>query len=144
MAKRDTFSGGRGSDADVQHSSAANPRLSLPLVALVLSLVLVAGFSVWLVCAYGLEGYATQLVPGFAAALLAFVIALAWERDQEVKKTEKSAESLLEQQVIEVQRRLGAVRDELSANLKSLGDLDQNLGPTTLVLPAASRWRLDR
>jgi hypothetical protein len=107
-------------------------RLS-PRVALLLSLALVAGFSVWLVLAYGLEGYTVQLVPGFAAALLAFVIALAWERAREAKQLADSAERLVDEQTTEVRRRLATVREELRENRESLEFIHADIQPGAIL-----------
>jgi hypothetical protein len=121
------------------------PRFSPPLIALVLSLVLIAGLSVWLVLAYGLEEYAVQLVPGFAAALLAFVIALAWERDREARQAVEGAKRVTEEQVVEVSRRLRTVREELKVNRKSFQDAEQTPEGGSLGSKSpATRRRLDR
>lgn len=87
---------------------------------LVLAFSLAAIASVAIVVCYGLEDYAVQLVPGFAAALLAFMIALAWERDREEKGVVREANDLITQRKGEAERRLGTIRRELETNLVSL------------------------
>jgi hypothetical protein len=59
----------------------------------------------------GWRGYAVQLVPGFAAALGAFVIALAWEREREAKQVVAATEQLVQQRETEARRRLATVRE---------------------------------
>jgi hypothetical protein len=107
-------------------------RLSLYL--LLAFAVALAGSAV-LVWHYGAQDFAVQLASGFTAALAAFVLALAWERDREANQLTESAERLTEQQVVEVSRRLRTVRDELQANLKSFGDVERDLGPYMAVHP---------
>lgn len=131
MAKRDACEG-RGSAVDVQHSPAAVSRLS---IILLLTFALALAGSAVLVQHYGGEEFAVQLASGFLAALGAFVLALAWERDREAKKAVESAKRVTEEQVVEVSRRLRTVRDELSADLKSFHDVEQTLGPHVAVHP---------
>lgn len=107
-------------------------RLSLTLV-LVFALA-VAG-SIWLVCRYGAEDFLVQLASGFLAALAAFVLALTWERDRERRQAEARAKRVTDEQVVEIQRRLRTVRDELKDDLKSFHDVEQTLGPHVAVHP---------
>jgi hypothetical protein len=107
-------------------------RLSLSLL---LTFALALGGSAWLVQRYGGEDFFVQLASGFVAALAAFVLALAWERDREARQALQSAKRVTDEQVKEVRLRLRTVRDELKEDLKSFGDVEQNLGPDTLALP---------
>ena len=114
-------------------------RLSLSLL-LVFALAL-AG-SAWLVWHYGAEEFAVQLASGFVAALAAFVLALAWERDRERRRAVEDAGKLVRRQKTEVRRRLSTVRDELSENLISLRSIDRDLAPGVIVNPQllAGAW----
>jgi hypothetical protein len=105
-------------------------RLSRPL-----ALIVAAGFiclvgAVFLLWRYGGEGFFVELTAGFAAALVAFVLALEWERKREQDRLGRAAEELAKQRETEARRRFETVRRELLANLESLEFLQREFAET--------------
>jgi hypothetical protein len=77
---------------------------------------------------YGRESLFPALVGNFVASLLAFTVALAWERDRERRQLEQSAAEIEDRRATEIKRRLAPVRSELEENaeqIASLAGLDQ-------------------
>jgi hypothetical protein len=80
---------------------------------------------------YGGVSYWPQLAAGFAASLVAFMLALAWESDRERKRLERdvaAAKARSEQETrdlearlsTEVRRRFAAVKEELDVTTTDL------------------------
>jgi hypothetical protein len=95
-------------------------KLSRPL-----AMILAAGFvclagAAFVVWDYGGQGFFVELTAGFAAALVAFVLALEWEREREQRRLERTAKELASARETEARRRFETVRRELLANLESL------------------------
>lgn len=95
-------------------------------------LVVAAGLAsvlgaVALIRVYGGESFLTELIAGFGAALLAFMLALTWEADRERRQFARSAEALAEQRVTEVRRRLATIKEELERNRESLETLKKGI-----------------
>jgi len=82
---------------------------------------------------YGSGSLIPGLVGGFAASLLAFVLALTWERDQELRRLSLSTEKEQARRTTEVRRRLASVRAELERNSESLRDLE--IDPRSIEVP---------
>jgi hypothetical protein len=90
-------------------------------------LVLVAAgiaASVIVVRHYGGGNFWPGLVTGFIGTLVAFVLALTWEREQERRQVAKGEADLKERRTTEVRRRLATVRAELEKNAESLEQLE--------------------
>lgn len=92
------------------------PFVILVRVALLASLV----FGAVVVAEYGGESFFPGLVAGFAGSLVAFMLALRWEREREVRGTERDAKDLEQRRATEVRRRFEPVAAELEKNAESL------------------------
>ena len=82
------------------------------------------------IAAYGLDSFLPGLVLDFAASLAAFLLALTWERDQELQRLERGAEEVEARNETEVRRRLTSVHAELEVNQRSLTELQLDPEPT--------------
>jgi hypothetical protein len=96
---------------------------------LAFTMVLVAAVVVSLVAAvvvvndFGGVTYFPGLVAGFASSLAAFVLALSWERERELRRIETEARELNERRGTELRRRLQPVLVELEKNSASIGQI---------------------
>jgi hypothetical protein len=107
----------------------ASPSSKLLLVAAV---VATAG-AVVVIVVYGAGSLIPGLVGGFVASLLAFVLALSFERDQELRRLKRGAEEQQDERTTEVRRRLESIRAELEKNAESLRDL--KIDPKSIEVP---------
>ena len=78
---------------------------------------------------YGLDAFLPGLVVDFGASLAAFLLALTWERDQELQRLERGAEEVEARNETEVRRRLTSVHAELEVNQRSLTELQLDPEP---------------
>jgi hypothetical protein len=76
---------------------------------------------------YGGRTLWPELVGGFLASLLAFMLALTWERERELRRATEAARTVGEQRATEIRRRLEPVRTELEKNEESLFAVQQHL-----------------
>jgi hypothetical protein len=108
--------------------SSNQPRLSdqLLFVAVVAALI---GAGV-VIARYGLDSFLPGLVVDFGASLAAFLLALTWERDQELQRLERGAAEVEARNETEVRRRLTSVHAELEVNQRSLTELQLDPEPT--------------
>lgn len=124
-------------------------RTATPRKLTKLSLLACVAAGLVIASSYGVEDLLVQLVAGFAASLLAFMLALTWERDREQKQRDRDredeerrverereeAERRLEQDVeeqkqrleTEIRRRFTPVEKELETNHGSLEFLRDSL-----------------
>ena len=111
--------------------SPSSPGLAswLLLAAAVLA---IAGAAV-VIPVYGLGNFLPALVVGFVGSLAAFVLALSWERDQDLRRLRRGAEELEERRATEVRRRLSSVHAELERNAESLSNL--TIDPKSIEVP---------
>jgi hypothetical protein len=79
---------------------------------------------------YGLDSFLPGLVVDFGASLAAFLLALTWERDQELQRLERGAAEVEARNETEVRRRLTSVHAELEVNQRSLMELQLDPEPT--------------
>jgi hypothetical protein len=108
--------------------------------ALAMVLVLVAAgiaASVVVVRHYGGGNYWPGLVTGMIGTLVAFVLALSWEREREERRLAQDAVELQQRRVTEVRRRLEPVRAELRVNAGSLEVIAGALGGSEPVTTAS-------
>jgi len=107
--------------------SSTQPRLSDQLLfgAVVAALI---GAAV-VIANYGLDHFLPGLVVDFGASLAAFLLALTWERDQELQRLESGATEVEARNETEVRRRLTSLRAELEVNRDSLTELHLDLEP---------------
>jgi hypothetical protein len=84
-------------------------------------------FVVAVLLVYGGGPFWPSLIANFAASLLAFMLALAWESERERNRIARDASELDGQRKTEVRRRFESVRKELRANLVSVKSLEGNL-----------------
>jgi hypothetical protein len=90
------------------------------------TLIVIALFAIGVIAAvvvliaYGGDSFLPGLIAGFLGTLLAFVLALMWERERERQELERASEELNEQRKTEVRRRFESVRAELKKNAESL------------------------
>jgi hypothetical protein len=105
-----------------------------PGVYLIVALVGAGVLGFVVIRLYGLESFLPGLVGGFGASLVAFVLALSWERDKErqqvkeerdreLKQLARREQTFNERRRAELQRRLSTVRTELERNFESLQSL---------------------
>jgi hypothetical protein len=94
-------------------------------LALLGACVFAIGGSTWAAREYGGDAFWPGLVGNFVASLLAFILALWWERTREQAQLRHGANDLQEQRRTEVRRRLEPVRAELDRNRNSLEQLVQ-------------------
>jgi hypothetical protein len=87
---------------------------------------------------YGWINFLPGLVVGFGASLTAFVLALSWERDQDLRRQTRGAEAVEARHSSEVRRRLMSVRAELGANQHSLNVL--HLDPESTEVSRFAHW----
>jgi hypothetical protein len=76
---------------------------------------------------YGGGSFWPGLVTGFLGTLVAFVLALAWERERDRRRLVQEADELQERRATEVRRRLEPVRAELQRNAESLDVIEPSL-----------------
>jgi hypothetical protein len=77
---------------------------------------------------YGFGNFFAGFVGNFGASLLAFMLALAWERDREQRQMQRSVRDTENQRATELRRRLSPIHRELAKNLESLEYLTGKLG----------------
>src|SRR5262245_20516357 len=104
-----------------------SPRLSDQLLVGAVVAALVGAAAV--IHGYGLDSFLPGLVVDFGASLAAFLLALTWERDQELQRLERGAEEVEARNETEVRRRLTSVHAELEVNQESLTELQLDLEP---------------
>ena len=79
--------------------------------ATVLVLIALGIVGSWVVLSlYGAGSYLPGLVTGFLGTLVAFVLALTWERDREGRQLAREAKDLQDRRATELRRRLEPVR----------------------------------
>lgn len=88
-----------------------------------------AGLGAVVVELYGGRDLSSELVGSFAGTLVAFMLALAWERERELRRAQDDASELTARRVTEVRRRLEPIRTELEKNLQSVKDSLGHLQP---------------
>jgi hypothetical protein len=76
---------------------------------------------------YGGASVVPGFFAGFGASLLAFVLALSWERDREHVRAKRDAANLESHRVTEARRRLETIKRELETNADSLEFLERSL-----------------
>ena len=81
------------------------------------------------IASYGLDHFLPGLVVDFGASLAAFLLALTWERDQELQRLERGTAEVEARNETEVRRRLTSVHAELEVNQESLSELQVDLEP---------------
>jgi hypothetical protein len=105
----------------------------LTVAAILVAALVAAVASVIVVKHFGGVTYFPGLVGGFASSLVAFVLALSWERERELKRFEGEARALNERRGTELRRRLQPVLAELEKNAVSIrevaGALSAPAGP---------------
>ena len=79
---------------------------------------------VWI---FGNEPYFVELASGFGASLLAFVLALSWERRREQREVASEIEREEERAKEEIRRRLIQISNELKGNQRALEALLEEL-----------------
>lgn len=105
---------------------------------ILLAALVAVGSSIWAGEEYGGAALLPGLIGNFGASLLAFMLALSWERSRERKQAatdaersrhedEKTASDLQARRATEVRRRLEPIREELRRNRASLDDLSTGL-----------------
>lgn len=93
--------------AQTSRSSSTLTVAALGAIVLLVAVVLI-------VKGYGGASFWPGLVAGFLGTLVAFVLALAWERERASAEVARQARELYEQRETETKRRLEPVRGELS------------------------------
>jgi hypothetical protein len=96
------------------------PRLRELLIAATVASIIVGGV-VWKL--YGGASLWPGLVTGFGGSLLAFMLALNWERERDSVRQAKATAELAEQRITEARRRFESIRAELKKNADSLDSL---------------------
>jgi len=76
-------------------------------------IAIVIAASVVIASRYGGESFWPGLVTGFLGTLLAFVLALGWERERDRSRLAREADELHKRRLTEVRRRLERLRAEL-------------------------------
>jgi ABC-type lipoprotein release transport system permease subunit len=110
------------------------------------TLIVIALFAIGVVAAvvvliaYGGGSFLPGLIAGFLGTLLAFVLALMWERERERQELEQAAEELNEQRKTEVRRRFESVRAELKKNAESLRLLAEGFERKKNAKPLPQAW----
>jgi hypothetical protein len=106
------------------------PKVTWTWLLATLALVAVGVGAALVVHYYGGGNFWPGLVTGFIGTLVAFVLALSWERHRERQRLEQNAVELRQQRATEVRRRLEPVRTELETNAESLRIVANALRPT--------------
>jgi hypothetical protein len=91
------------------------------LLSLAVIGVIASAFVVW---GYGCASFWPGLIAGFLGTLFAFLLALAWDREQARQRLERETTELETRRVTEARRRFAVVQAELRKNEKSLEALD--------------------
>jgi hypothetical protein len=102
-------------------------KLTRPVLVTIGALLCGVSAGLLLIPAYDVEAVVVQLPASFVAALLAFMIALAWERDREEKAVIRAETSLADRRRTEVRRRLATIQEELKKNRESLVFIEERL-----------------
>lgn len=99
------------------------------VVAFVLALVVAA---ILVLRCYGGDSFWPELVAGFAATVLAVVLALEFESRRDADALNRLSQDTAETRKAEARKRLGAVRREMEANQTSIGEVADGLAKSSV------------